>query len=76
LIKVTFGPLLGLALTLIIGSLRIADPDPLSAAVSTAMATVAVALLVVALLTQFADIFGVGVAVLATQAQRRKAAAS
>ena len=72
----TFGALLGLALTLIIGSLRIADPDPLSAAVSTAMATVAVALLVVALLTQFADIFGIGVAVLATQAQRRKAVAS
>jgi hypothetical protein len=68
-----FAALVGLAMTLIIGALRVADPEPMSAAVSTALAVVAVALLVVALLTQLADIFGIGIAMLASDAQRRRA---
>jgi hypothetical protein len=65
--------LLGLGLTLLYGAVTPAETDPNVRAVLTATAAVMCGLAVVALLTQFADIFGILIALLASQRQRRAA---
>lgn len=63
--------LLGLGVTLLYGAVTTAESDPHVRAALTATAAVMGGLVVVALLTQFADIFGILIALLASQRQRR-----
>jgi ABC-type transport system involved in cytochrome bd biosynthesis fused ATPase/permease subunit len=63
--------LLGLGLTLLYGAVSPAETDPNVRGALTATAAVMGGLAVVALLTQFADIFGILIALLASQRQRR-----
>ena len=64
------GAFVGLALTLIWSALRSAQRQPGVRAIESAFAVVVVGLLAVALLTQFADFFGIGIALLAATRQR------
>ena len=69
---IALAALVGLALLVFAGAVTPSETDPNVRAVSTAMAAVMVGLLVVALLTQFADFFGILIALLATQRQHRR----
>jgi hypothetical protein len=62
--------LIALALVLLWSAIASRDRDPVARAFMTSTAVVSVVLLSVALLTQFADIFGIVLAMLATQSQR------
>src|SRR4051812_1891585 len=64
--------LVGLALTLLFLAFGPGDPDPAVRSVTTALAMVMLGLLVVALLTQFADLFAILLAFLATRRQQLK----
>lgn len=67
-----FGAFLWLALLLLLGVVRSRERDPAARAISSSLAVIVVALLVVALLTQFADFFGIFVAMAATGRQRAR----
>jgi O-antigen ligase len=67
-----FVSFLGLALALLFGVIRTRERDPAGRAISSSLAVVAVALLVVALLTQFGDLFGIFVAMAAAGRQRER----
>ena len=62
--------LVGLAITLLFLALGRGDPDPAVRSVTSALAMVMLGLLAVALLTQFADIFAVLLAFLASRRQQ------
>jgi hypothetical protein len=67
-----FVSFLALALVLLVGLFRPRERDPAARAISSSLATIVVALLAVALLTQFADLFGIFVAMLAASRQRER----
>lgn len=62
--------LVGLAMTMLFLALGPSDPDPAVRSVTSALAMVMLGLLAVALLTQFADIFAILLALLATRRQQ------
>jgi hypothetical protein len=64
--------LIGLAITLIASALGPSDADPAVRSVTSALAMVMLGLLAVALLTQFADLFAILLAFLATRRQQRR----
>jgi hypothetical protein len=67
-----FASLVGLALALLLGVVRTRERDPAARAITSSLAVVVVALLAVALLTQFADLFGLLVAMVAAGRQRER----
>lgn len=66
------GAFVGLALTLLGSAIRSRERDTGARAIESAFAVVVVGLLAVALLTQFADFFGIGIALLAASRQRER----
>jgi hypothetical protein len=62
--------LIGLAITLLVLAFGPSDPDPAVRSVTSALAMVMLGLLAVALLTQFADLFAILLAFLATRRQQ------
>jgi len=68
------GAFVGLALTLLWSAVRSRERQLGARAIGSAFAVIAIALLTVALLTQFADFFGIGIALLAATRQREREA--